>query len=158
VSDGLVNDYEGDLDDYDAWVAQRRSESPPAAGVSTNTEPSPGPDAPRAHRAESAPSDRRTERRHAAERRAALAALTRDLDKEIKQIETSLQSIEAELRSVDTAIQDPSLYAPGADGARIAELNRRRAALARDRDQAENHWLELQTQRDEQIAAFSSPD
>ena len=156
VSDGRVNDYEGDLDDYDAWVAQRRGESSPDAGVFTTAEPSHGTDAPRAQRAESAPSDRRTERRYAAERRAALAALTRDLDKEIKHIETSLQSLEAELRSVDAAIQDPALYGPGSDGSRIAELNRQRAALARNRDHAENRWLELQTRRDEQIAEFSS--
>mgnify|MGYP006269144691 CR=1 FL=1 len=153
VSDGGVNDYDGDLDDYDAWTAQRRADD--AGDPLTAPAQAPGSANERVARLEPVPLDRRTERRQAAERRSALAALTRDIDAELRRLEASLKTIEEALRDVDAAVQDPALYGPGSDGAKIAELNRRRAALARDQNDTENRWLELHARRDEQVAAFS---
>ena len=155
VADGTLTDYDGDLDDYDAWIAQRRGDAATAAAP-----PSGGDSAERVAAAPLADSasavDRRTERRLAAERRVALANLTRTIDAEIRAIETRLKTLESELGHTEGALQDPTLYGPGTDGAKVAGLNRQRAALAREKDEAETRWLELQTQRDKQVTAFDA--
>jgi ATP-binding cassette subfamily F protein 3 len=155
VADGTLTDYDGDLDDYDAWIAQRRGDAATAAG------PLSSGDSTERLAAASPPDsaaavDRRTERRRAAERRTALATLTRAIDADIRAIETRLRTLESELGHADAALQDPTLYGPGSDGGKVAGLNRQRAALAREKDEAETRWLELQTQRDEQVSAFDA--
>ena len=155
VADGALTDYDGDLDDYDSWVAQRRGDAAGAASKAASHDSS-APELPGAQAEPLAGVDRRTERRLAAERRAALASLTRTIDADIRSIESRLQTLESELAKLETALQDPALYESGSDGARVAGLNRQRATLARERDDAENRWLELQTQRDEQVAAFDA--
>ncbi len=155
VADGTLTDYDGDLDDYDAWIAQRRGDAATAAG------PLSSGDSTERLAAASPPDsaaavDRRTERRRAAERRTALATLTRAIDADIRAIETRLRTLESELGHADAALQDPTLYGPGSDGGKVAGLNRQRAALAREKDEAETRWLELQTRRDEQVSAFDA--
>jgi ATP-binding cassette subfamily F protein 3 len=155
VADGTLTDYDGDLDDYDAWIAQRRGDAATAAGPLSSgdsTERLAAASPPDA----AAAVDRRTERRRAAERRTALATLTRAIDADIRAIETRLRTLESELGHADAALQDPTLYGPGSDGGKVAGLNRQRAALAREKDEAETRWLELQTQRDEQVSAFDA--
>jgi ATP-binding cassette subfamily F protein 3 len=154
VTDGRLMAYDGDLDDYDAWVMQQREAAVTSSGGPASRTPdaqSPG-DMP----ATGGGSDRRSERRLAAERRSALAALTRDIDTELRKVEARLEQTEAELKSLDAALQSPELYAPGSDGSRVSDLNRRRASVSRERDDIETRWLELQTQREEQVAAFET--
>ncbi|MFM8555230.1 MAG: ABC transporter C-terminal domain-containing protein, partial [Betaproteobacteria bacterium] len=81
---------------------------------------------------------------------------TRTLHADIRAIAARLQTLESELAKLETALQDPALYENGSDGARVAGLNRQRATLAREKDNAENRWLELQTRRDEQISEFDA--
>jgi len=154
VTAGRLMAYDGDLDDYDSWVMQQRE----ADVTSAIAPPSGMPATPSRDEASTAGggSDRRSERRLAAERRTALAALTRDIDADIRKLEARLEKTEAELRSLDAELQSPDLYAPGSDGARVSDLNRRRASAARERDDIETRWLELQTQREEQVAAFEA--
>jgi len=155
VADGALTDYDGDLDDYDSWVAQRRVESATPGSKAADSD-SPAAGLPGIQADPPTGLDRRTERRLAAERRAALASLTRTIDADIRTIESRLQTLESELAKLETALQDPALYENGSDGARVAGLNRQRATLAREKDDAENRWLELQTQRDEQVSAFDA--
>jgi ATP-binding cassette subfamily F protein 3 len=153
VADGTLTDYDGDLDDYDAWIAQRRGDAATAAAPLTNGD---GTERPTAAPDSASAVDRRTERRLAAERRAALATLTRAIDADIQAIEIRLRTLESELGRTDAALQDPALYGPDSDGAKVAGLNRQRAALSREKDEAETRWLELQTRRDEQVSAFDA--
>lgn len=146
VDNGALVEYDGDLDDYHEWLSARA----PRRGIDHLQ----GTAAPPAPAAEKGPADRREARRLAAERRAAIAAQTSAMDKELRLLEARLQTMSAEREAIEARLQDPRLYQPGADSKVAAELNRRRAELSRDTDACETRWLELQEEREAVIAAI----
>ncbi len=130
VADGGAAPFDGDLDDYAAWLLQK-----PAAGPG-------GPGAPGAGVPEpAAPGvSRRDERRAAAEQRAQRAAQRRPLQKRVDEVERELARLEARIGEIDARLAEPDAYR---DGAAAAELGRERGALQKARDAAEERWLEL---------------
>jgi len=77
----------------------------------------------------------------AAEQRAQRAALKKPLQKRLAEVERELARIEARIAEIDTRLGAPDGYRDAAAAA--AELGRERGALQRDRDSAEEGWLEL---------------
>ena len=127
VHDGRVDEFDGDLDDYLQWL--QRAVPAGAARQTAETRVS-----------ASARTDRREERRVAAQRRQQLADKLRPLDKELSAIETKLASLEASLLELEVMLSNPAIYA---DGERVVELNRNRSAQVRDKEELESRWLEL---------------
>ncbi|MFN8837831.1 MAG: ABC-F family ATP-binding cassette domain-containing protein [Burkholderiales bacterium] len=130
VADGAAAPFDGDLDDYAAWLLHK---------------PVTGPVGPGAHGA--APAEpavpgvsRRDERRAAAEQRAQRAAQRRPLQKQVDEIERELARLEARIGEIDARLAEPDAYR---DGAAAAELGRERGMLQKARDVAEERWLEL---------------
>jgi len=123
VGDGGAAPFDGDLDDYAQWLTQKPSDPGGAA---------PGD-------ADGAPS-RRDERRVAAEQRASRAAQKKPLQKRLAEIEAGLARIEARVAEIDARLAEPDAYR---DAAAAAELARERGSLQRERDAAEERWLEL---------------
>jgi ATP-binding cassette subfamily F protein 3 len=128
VADGLAAEFDGDVDDYLAWLSARRAA---AAEVK-----------PAAHFTEG-----RVERREA--RAAAQAArqekLTqrRPLLKEIERLEAKLGEWHEEKREIDQTLADPSTYeSPDAD--KLKALAVRQDELTRLIEEAEHRWLEVQ--------------
>jgi ATP-binding cassette, subfamily F, member 3 len=121
VANGGATPFDGDLDDYAAWLAQQRSSS-------------------------RAPSDekaaRREERANAAADRRALLEKRRPLLKEAEKLEKQLATWQAEKAGLDTRLGDSGLYA-AADREALAALLRRQAELAALIDAAEERWLEV---------------
>lgn len=146
VDGGALLEYDGDLDDYNEWIATRVPRRPNERPVDL-----PGN---HAHGIGVGPTDRREARRLAAERRATIAAHTRAMDAEIRALEEKMKSMTAELAALEAQLQDPRLYEPGSDPKAAAELNRRRAELSRENDACETRWLELQEAREAAIAAI----
>jgi ATP-binding cassette subfamily F protein 3 len=132
VADGSASPFDGDVDDYLAWLTARR-------GAAADAEEAPG----RAAKAE-----RLQARRAAEEQREARLARRRPLVKESGQLEKRLAELQAEQRDVESALADPGLYAAG-DAARIRTLNQRRAGLAEAVAAAEERWLALQIELEE---------
>jgi ATP-binding cassette subfamily F protein 3 len=116
VAEGTVRPFDGDLDDYRAFLAERAR---PAA------------------KAEAAPT-RRDERRDRAEQRVNLAPL-RD---RLKKVEAAMAKLGEEAATLDAALTDPRLYANNKTDL-IARATTRRAAVTRELEALETEWLEL---------------
>jgi ATP-binding cassette subfamily F protein 3 len=125
VADGAVAPFDGDLDDYKAWLAQRRREAQARA---------PDPEA---------PVSRREQRRHEARARERLAAQRRPLQRELEQVERELAALTQRKCQLESELGDPNLYAAdNREGLRVclldqASVNARLQAL-------EERWLHLQ--------------
>ncbi len=120
VHDGRVDDFDGDLDDYRRLVLSEASESSrPAQG-------------------DNSPPDRRQQRKEAAARRQNLQPLTREL----RMLETELESLHAERAALDATLADPQQYEEPRR-AEIPALLTRQHTLTQRIDSVETRWLEL---------------
>jgi ATP-binding cassette subfamily F protein 3 len=122
VADGAAVPFDGDLDDYAAWLAERRAVDRPV---------------------DSDKLARREARELAAGERQALLAQRRPLVKEADKLEKQLAGWQTEKAELDGQLADPALYA-APDRARLDAMLRRQGELAQSIDAAENRWLEIQ--------------
>ena len=125
VANGQVTDFDGDLDDYAAWLAAQR-----------NAEKAPEPDA------AAEKSERVNQRAEAKANRQALLAQRRPLVKEIEQLEKKLARWNEEKAALDAQFADPSFYTP-VDRARSEEMHKQAGLLGEQIDEAELRWLEV---------------
>ncbi|HUY04645.1 MAG TPA: ATP-binding cassette domain-containing protein [Rhodocyclaceae bacterium] len=122
VADGRVRVFDGDLDDYSAWLAAQRS---------ATTAPS---------------ADKQTKREgrvQAEAGRQAQLSERRTLQKDLQKIEKQIDNRQAELALLETRLADPVLYA-AADQTLLQTLQKKKGELARSIGQAEERWLALQ--------------
>jgi len=127
VAEGRVAPFDGDLDDYAAWLATRRGQM---RGAPVD------PD--KAARSASRVAD-------ALRDKAALAVLKterRNLQKEADKLEKQLADWQAERAALDEKLADPALYA-APDRVLIENLNQRQAELIDAIETAETRWLEV---------------
>jgi len=125
VTDGRLAPFDGDLDDYAAWLAEQRSGSVSA----------PGADKAARREARAATEQERQQR----------LARRRPLLKESEKLEKQLPGWQQEKDLLDQRLGDPALYADP-DRTLLESLLKRQAQLASDIETAELRWLELQEQ------------
>jgi len=113
VGDGTVRNYEGDLDDYRALLAERAR---PARVEAVQT--------------------RGDDRRARAEARQATAPLR----KQAKDAEARITKLNTERAALEKKLADPKLYEPGR-AAEVTAANTRMAAIAREVAAAEAAWM-----------------
>ncbi|BBD77572.1 ATP-binding cassette domain-containing protein [Hydrogenophilus thermoluteolus] len=121
VADGRVAPFDGDLDDYANWLAQRRQ----------------------THRAPTV-ADRSAKAQRIADRAAQKAAQAeqRRLEKAAAKWEAEIETLTAALHAVEARLADPALYSDRAAADAVArEADALRAQIA----EAETQWLEAQT-------------
>ncbi|MDI6746238.1 MAG: ATP-binding cassette domain-containing protein [Rhodocyclaceae bacterium] len=138
VADGCVQPFDGDLDDYAAWLVTQRQRGRQAP-----------PDQPERQdvRATSNPTSKK----------AALAELRnqrRPLLKEIEKLDKQLAGWQDEKAQLDIQLADPELYAAN-DRPLIESLNQRQAELATAIETAEARWLEIHEKLDALVALAS---
>jgi ATP-binding cassette subfamily F protein 3 len=126
VADGRATEFDGDVDDYLAWLSARRAAT-----------------------AAPAPDDGREERREqreraTAERRARLAR-RRPLLREAGDLERSVAALESERLELERRLGEPAFYA-SAPPANVQAASRRCAEVARLLAVAEERWLEVQSE------------
>jgi ATP-binding cassette subfamily F protein 3 len=128
VADGRAVEFDGDVDDYLAWLTARRA----SAGEATDaaTEPS--------GRAE-----RRAQREVAAAERQARLAQRRPLVREAGCLEKQIADLEAEKRDLERRLGDAQFYAATAP-ADVQAASRRCADVVRLLGEAEERWLVVQ--------------
>jgi ATP-binding cassette subfamily F protein 3 len=115
VAHGQVEEFDGDLDAYAAWLRSRSAEGEAQPRAARPVAPKPAP-----------------------VRRGPDPAAARRL----KRIEARLEEIRSARAGVEAALADPALYeAHGAQ--RVAELGFEQAKLAREQDELETEWLDL---------------
>ncbi len=125
VNDGRAEAFDGDLDDYVAWLGERREAEALARA-----------DGGRA--AEKAA--RREAREAAAAERQARLALRRPLLREAEELERRLADWQEERRALDELLADPEFYS-GPESAQLEEYARRQRELDSRIDAAEERWL-----------------
>ncbi|NZA28621.1 ATP-binding cassette domain-containing protein [Luteimonas sp. SJ-92] len=126
VADGTVRPFDGDLDEYAAWLRSR-----PAAGAK------PAPPAVGAASPVAAPQSSAA----AAPGAVAKPAKPKVNPHRLARAEARVQELEADIAALDAELADPAVYAAG--NARAAELARRQGQLRESLAQAEAELLTL---------------
>ena len=127
VDDGRLQPFDGDLDDYKSWLAQRR-----AADAVANQCPDKAADK----------ATRKADREQAAADRQARLVARRPLLKELEQLDKKLAPWTAEKARLDERLADPDLYT-GPEAGEVPKLIKRQGELTDKIDEAELRWLEL---------------
>jgi ATP-binding cassette subfamily F protein 3 len=129
VTDGAARPFDGDVDDYLAWLTERRARdaTPGSATAGSDRE------------------TRRAQRESAAAERQAKLAQRRPLVREAGELERSMASLEAEKSTLEARLTDAGFYA-GADPTEVQAVTRRCGEVVRLLGQAEDRWLEVQAQ------------
>ena len=127
VDNGRLTPFDGDLDDYKNWLAQRRAADAAAAQCPDKA-------------ADKA--SRKADRDAAAADRQARLTARRPLVKELDQLDKKLVPWNAEKNQLDERLADPDLYT-GPEAADVPKLLKRQAELTEKIDAAEMRWLEL---------------
>jgi ATP-binding cassette subfamily F protein 3 len=125
VADGKVTEFDGDLDDYAAWLASQRNAGKvpePDVAVEKN--------------------ERLQQRADAKANRQALLAQRRPLLKEIEQLEKKLAKWNEEKAALEARFADPDFYA-AVDRVKSEEMHRQAGLLSEQIDEAEMRWLEV---------------
>ena len=143
VDGGRVRPYDGDLDDYRAFLLGRgggRDSGPgngPGDGPGGGRDGAPGGD------------ERRDRRRQAADRRTALAPLR----KRLQAAEAAVERLEREKAALAERLADPALYA--GDSERLVDVQKRLGRIDRELQDAEAAWMVLQDEWDRAQAEAS---
>ena len=117
VADGKVEEFNGDLDEYAAWLRSRGSEA-------------------RAPKAEKAAAP-------AADAKPAKSKPASDAgSKRLRQVEERIAVLQSELAHIEHELADPALYRSDGGGA-LLQLNQKQAALVSEKDALEAEWLGL---------------
>ena len=127
VCDGRVSPFEGDLEDYRTWLANRHREGSPAPV-----------------RIEAA-ADRRQQRRLEAEARNRLSAQRRPIEERLQALEAEMAQLTAQKGQLESLVADPNLYTQNNRDRLKACLIDQSRVNARLQD-VERLWLELQSQ------------
>ena len=126
VADGRLDEFDGDLDDYRDWLAQRRRE---------RQIPGEAPGTP----------SRREQRRAQAQARQRLAAQRKPLERELRDVEVEMARLTQERQRLETLLADPDVYA--SDNRDMLKTSLLEQSRINNRlQEVEERWLALQAQ------------
>ena len=131
VSDGKVEPFEGDLDDYRKFLLT-------------------GDNRPTRREPEVAKQSKDVARRSGAEKRQTL----RPLKERVEAAESQIATLNTEIAKLDRALADPLLFAK--DPAKGSAVSKKRADAARKLAAAESQWLAAQEEYDSAMAALEA--
>jgi ATP-binding cassette subfamily F protein 3 len=137
VADGRAIPFDGDLEDYLAWLTARRDAAPQdaaAAGAAESRE------------------TRKAQRETAAAERQQKLARRRPLMKESTQLETRMARLEAERKELEAKLADTAYYAQ-TPSAEVQATSRRCADVIAELGDVEERWLEVHAELEEIGAA-----
>ncbi|MFT7127364.1 MAG: ATP-binding cassette subfamily F protein 3 [Pseudoalteromonas tetraodonis] len=121
VNEGLVTEFDGDLDDYRDFLLGRTDGAAPSKGKSK----------PKVNKAQ--------QRKDAADARAKKTALT----KSVKTLENKMEKIDVQLKQTEVLLADNDLY-NAENKAKLTELLKQQAEQKSQAAQLEEQWLEAQ--------------
>ncbi|MAY70680.1 MAG: ABC transporter ATP-binding protein, partial [Halomonas sp.] len=143
VADHRVEPFDGDLEDYRAWLKSRLESDRRAAREEK---------ADRAEASQAAPrEDRKASRRAAAELREKLRPLKRERDK----AEKAMEKVQAELGEVEAQLGDAELYTDAARKQELTDCLARQGELKARLEELEADWLAAEEALEEMNEALS---
>jgi ATP-binding cassette subfamily F protein 3 len=134
VADGVVSDFDGDLEDYAGWLEKRSGAA--TTPVAPQARQGKQPEVRKQQSAESRGEERREQRRKDANARRDLAPRRQ----EVKAIETSLAKLGQERARIESDLAGIDY---GRDAAHARKVSERHATVLREIEQLETRWLEL---------------
>ncbi|MGE4337727.1 MAG: ABC-F family ATP-binding cassette domain-containing protein [Pigmentiphaga sp.] len=138
VADGEVAEFDGDLEDYRDWLAQRGGLGRGGAGrerVAGQAGAAPAP--------ASEAADRKAQRRLEAENRQRLSAQRKPLERKLATVEHDMAVCSARQTELDASIAEPGLYDDERREERLAVLAEH-GELSKRLLELEDDWLDLQ--------------
>lgn len=135
VANNAVQDFDGDIDDYQQWLNDEKKLTLKNAKANTSSS------------ANDSSVDKKQQRREQAELRKKAAPLKKQADK----FEKKVAQFQAELDEVEGILADPDIY-QAEHKARLNELIKKQAHLKSEIEENEMQWLDLE----EQIEAVMS--
>lgn len=128
VADGGVIEFDGDLEDYQIWLAnrhqQQKREERETATVEINS------------------SNRKVQKRLEAEQRQRKSALRKPLEKRLSAVEKKVEKNQARLNEIDHFIADESFYSDNRRDERV-KLLEEHGILSRETELLEEEWIAL---------------
>ena len=137
VADGRLAPFDGDLDDYRDWLFKTKLAPEEQSAPLPEKKPAPAPQA--------AAGERREQKRRQAEERARQSAARRPLESRLKRLDEQMEKLSAKKAAVDAQLADPAIYGEDRKDA-LKALILDQAYAARELEQVEAEWLELQRQ------------
>lgn len=136
VSDGAVQEYDGDLEDYERWLAERRKDDdePPKREVVEQAAENKVATGATALTAD----ERKVRKRQEAELRQKLSPWR----KKQGNLEARMEQLQQELAGVEQQLSDPAIYDDSAK-VKLKELLAQQTGLKRELDDVEAEWLEV---------------
>ena len=136
VSDGAVQEYDGDLEDYERWLAERRKDDdePPKREVVEQAAENKVATGATALTAD----ERKARKRQEAELRQKLSPWR----KKQGNLEARMEQLQQELAGVEQQLSDPAIYDDSAK-VKLKELLAQQTGLKRELDDVEAEWLEV---------------
>ncbi len=126
VADGVVTTFDGDLDEYQRWLGS--SSGLRSAGVCEDDGESQG-------------ESRKKLRQRAADIRRLAAERRKPIERDLKEIETQLETLVAERHALESTLADPASYAADKDDL-LVRAARRRGELGVELERLEARWIE----------------
>ncbi|MEN4749547.1 ATP-binding cassette domain-containing protein [Pseudomonas sp. Ps21-P2] len=121
VADGLVQEFDGDLDDYARWLVDYRLRNAPASNTPVNVDKT----------------DKKAQRQQAAALRQQLAPHKREADK----LEKELGTLHEKLAKIEVALGDSGIY-EAANRDKLRDLLADQAKLKSRESELEEAWME----------------
>ena len=166
VADGVLREFDGDLDDYKKWArdyAKNRGKAPPkvislpAQKIAEPQQPRPVPaknasiGKPDADLAKDDPAARKEQKRAEADARQKLSAAKKPLEQKLNELEKKLKSLVTERENIESWLAKEEAYLEE-NKTRLQEMLKRQGELATEASDVEWKWLEVQ-QKLEEVAA-----
>ncbi len=129
VADGTVTDYEGDLDEYTLWLAKKPVDQASQAGGPT-------------HQA-TVETNRKDERRVAAQERERLGKLRKPLEARLNRVNQQLTQLQTEITQLELQLASSQTYE---DAQVAAKLTRQHGEAKNRLAGLENEWLQISEQ------------
>lgn len=141
VHDGKVDEFKGDLDDYQKWLNEQNAllESSKKAELAKNSV-----ELTACH--DNSAATRKEQKRLEAERRQQAAPLR----KKLTQLENNLEKLTACLADLETALASPELY-EAENKAKLTETLTKQVDTKKQLEAVEMEWLELQSELEEMV-------
>lgn len=127
VADGHVQTFDGDLEDYRDWLAQRQQ--------TIKNDPSTASSSP----------DRKQQKRLEAENRQRLSTLRKPIEAKLAKVEKEMDALAREISALDQKIADPDFYSDAFRAERATTMTRH-GELSKRHSALEEQWLELLTE------------